>query len=139
MGEKELIVSIPTLARYIEGNKEALETSFQSLEVAGTTDAKPENPNPFRAEIMETWVLIKGGYQPDRGLDLHLNGIATPIFIQKNAGQSYKRSPETRNLDPSSMTSILGEYFVKGGILVIEDKPTNQQEWVYVTKEEPTN
>ncbi|RDX91946.1 hypothetical protein CR513_25989, partial [Mucuna pruriens] len=85
MGEKELIINTPTPAGYIEGDKEDLETSFQSLEVAGTTDAKPENPSPSRVEIMAVRVLIKGGYQPGRGLGPHLKGIATPIFILENA------------------------------------------------------
>ncbi|RDX87804.1 hypothetical protein CR513_30664, partial [Mucuna pruriens] len=52
MGEKELIISTPTPTRYIEGEEEALETSFQSLKVTGTTHTKPGNLSPSRVEIM---------------------------------------------------------------------------------------
>ncbi|RDX92397.1 hypothetical protein CR513_25484, partial [Mucuna pruriens] len=49
MGENELMVSTPLPTGYIEEDEEALETSFQSLEVASTINAGIKAPNPFRA------------------------------------------------------------------------------------------
>ncbi|RDY07405.1 hypothetical protein CR513_08501, partial [Mucuna pruriens] len=45
-GEKELIINTPLLVKYIEGDEEALETSFQALEIVGTTSAKMRGGDP---------------------------------------------------------------------------------------------
>ncbi|RDY05015.1 hypothetical protein CR513_11200, partial [Mucuna pruriens] len=66
--------------KYIEGDEEALETSFQSLEIASTAGAETEQEGfkPSRVVIMAARVLIKGGYQPCNGLGNKLEGIAEP-------------------------------------------------------------
>ncbi|RDX73374.1 hypothetical protein CR513_47034, partial [Mucuna pruriens] len=94
-GEKELIISTPTLAEYIEGDNEALETSFQSLEIASTTGAAIEqgSSKPSREEIMVARIIIEEGYQPGIGLGHILEGITEPVTIQENpskAGLSYQ-------------------------------------------------
>ncbi|RDX63355.1 hypothetical protein CR513_58230, partial [Mucuna pruriens] len=38
-----------------------------------TTNIGPESPNPSRAEIRVTRILIKEGYQPSKGLGPHLS------------------------------------------------------------------
>ncbi|RDY11603.1 hypothetical protein CR513_03703, partial [Mucuna pruriens] len=54
MGEKELMISTPLPAEYVEGDEEALETSFKALEIVGTTsaEAKREGPKLSRTTIM---------------------------------------------------------------------------------------
>ncbi|RDY10812.1 hypothetical protein CR513_04613, partial [Mucuna pruriens] len=80
--------STPMLAEYIEGDNEVLETSFQSLKIASTTSAEIEKrgPKSSRVEIMADRVLIKGGYQPGKGLCHKLEGIAEPVMVQENLG-----------------------------------------------------
>ncbi|RDY12556.1 hypothetical protein CR513_02624, partial [Mucuna pruriens] len=84
MGEKELVISTPTPEEYIEGEEEALETSFQALKIAN-----PENisstPTTKKLAIR---MMIKEGYQPGKGLGPHLSGISTPIRIQENKGRA---------------------------------------------------
>ncbi|RDX62883.1 hypothetical protein CR513_58741, partial [Mucuna pruriens] len=84
MREKELMISTPMPAEYIEGDEEALETSFQSLEIVGTTGDELEQGGlkPSRAVIMAARELIKGGYQSGKGLGSRLEGIADSIIIQ---------------------------------------------------------
>ncbi|RDY13371.1 hypothetical protein CR513_01718, partial [Mucuna pruriens] len=50
MGEKELVITTPTPDEYIEGDEEALEASFQSLEVVGAARFESRNTMPTSAE-----------------------------------------------------------------------------------------
>ncbi|RDX92419.1 hypothetical protein CR513_25468, partial [Mucuna pruriens] len=118
MGEKELVISTLVLDEYIEEDEEALETSFQSLEVASATNVCLENPTPSAAEVMAFRVMIKGGYQPGKRLGPHLNGIPTPITIQENAGKAgldYQggnedpSQPDKPVEDESTKAEALGE------------------------------
>ncbi|RDX92467.1 hypothetical protein CR513_25404, partial [Mucuna pruriens] len=108
MGEKELVISTHMPEEYIEEDEEALETSFQSLEVAEATSFDPENPTPSLVEDMAFQVMIKEGYQLGKGLGPYLNGISTPITIQENvgkAGLSYQGGNQTlANLTNQSRT-----------------------------------
>ncbi|RDY09901.1 hypothetical protein CR513_05669, partial [Mucuna pruriens] len=54
MGEKEMMVSTPLPMEYVEEDKEALETSFQALEIVGTTsvEAKGGDLKLSKATIM---------------------------------------------------------------------------------------
>ncbi|RDX70652.1 hypothetical protein CR513_50076, partial [Mucuna pruriens] len=75
MGEKKLMISMPLPVEYIERDEEALETSFQTLEIMGTTSAEVEvgGLKPSKAAIMAAKMLID-------------NGIAKPITLQENLG-----------------------------------------------------
>ncbi|RDX64298.1 hypothetical protein CR513_57156, partial [Mucuna pruriens] len=88
--EKELIINTPLPAEYIEGDEEALETSFQVLEIVGTTSAKVEggDPKPSRAVVMATKVLINNGFQPSKGLSKELHSIVKSVMMQENPGRS---------------------------------------------------
>ncbi|RDX78141.1 hypothetical protein CR513_41617, partial [Mucuna pruriens] len=83
MGEKELMVSTPLLAEYVKGDEEALETSFQALEIVGTTSIETEGRDlrPFKAIVMETKVLINNGFQPGKGLGKELDGMTKPVAL----------------------------------------------------------
>ncbi|RDX61234.1 hypothetical protein CR513_60549, partial [Mucuna pruriens] len=80
------MVSTPLPTEHVEGDKEALETSFQALEIVGTTNVKEEKgaPKPSKAAIMATKILINNVFEPDKGLGKKLDGIAKPVTIQEN-------------------------------------------------------
>ncbi|RDY00988.1 hypothetical protein CR513_15743, partial [Mucuna pruriens] len=99
MGEKELVINTPAPEEYIEEDEEALETSFQSLEVA--LDSSPESPTSLpTVEKIAFRVMIKEGYQPGKGLGPHLNGIPAPIMIVNNEPSSSGNTFPMRE-DPS--------------------------------------
>ncbi|RDX82983.1 hypothetical protein CR513_36175, partial [Mucuna pruriens] len=81
MGEKELM--------YVERNEEALETSFQALEIVGTTSAKTEggDPRPSRATVMAAKVLISNSFQLNKGLGKELDGMTKLVVLQENLGR----------------------------------------------------
>ncbi|RDY11350.1 hypothetical protein CR513_04007, partial [Mucuna pruriens] len=88
--EKELMISAPLPIEYVEGDEEALETSFQALEIVGTSSAKAEEGGPklSRVAIMATKVLINNGFQPNKGLGKELDGIAELVALQENLVRS---------------------------------------------------
>ncbi|RDY11064.1 hypothetical protein CR513_04322, partial [Mucuna pruriens] len=143
MGEKELVISTPLLEGYIEGNEEALETSFQSLEFTTTPSPGSENPTPPSvAKDMTFRVMIKEGYHPGKGLGLHLNGIPTPIVMRENMGKArlgYHRDNQEGNLASFQEEPTLTQCFVWGGVAMIGDEPTSQQEEVFVTQDPLAN
>ncbi|RDY12590.1 hypothetical protein CR513_02583, partial [Mucuna pruriens] len=134
MGEKELMISTTTPKEYIEGEEEALETSFQSLEIANS-----ENISSTPAtEKMEIRVMIKEGYQPGKGLGPHLNGIPTPITVQENkgrAGLGYQGGNQGKHIDSFPNQSSLNQYFVSGGVTMIGDEPRSWREELHKIKE----
>ncbi|RDX97442.1 hypothetical protein CR513_19786, partial [Mucuna pruriens] len=103
MGEKEMMVSTPLPTEYIEGDEEALETSFQALEIVGTTNIEAERGDlkPSKATIMTTKVLITNGFESGKRLARRLNDIAEPVAIQENPGQAklgYSRAAKRGKL-----------------------------------------
>ncbi|RDX96429.1 hypothetical protein CR513_20912, partial [Mucuna pruriens] len=68
-GEENLLVSKLSTTHYIEAAKEALETSFQSLEIMGTTyvEILPKKPQFSNATMMIVKIIISGGYQSGHG------------------------------------------------------------------------
>ncbi|RDX67112.1 hypothetical protein CR513_54043, partial [Mucuna pruriens] len=90
MGEKGLMISTPLPVEYVEGDEEALETSFQVLEIVGTSNTEVEEGGPklSRAAIMAAKVLISNGFQPDKGLGKELDGIIELVALQENLGRS---------------------------------------------------
>ncbi|RDX93934.1 hypothetical protein CR513_23744, partial [Mucuna pruriens] len=121
MGEQELVISTPVPDKYIEEEEEALETSFQALEIA----ASPEEP-PSAAENMAFRVMIKEGYQPGKGLGPLLEGIPAPIEIQENkgrAGLGYQAGNQER-ARPARAT--WGQHFVRESVAMIDNQPKDQ-------------
>ncbi|RDX87448.1 Retrovirus-related Pol polyprotein from transposon 17.6, partial [Mucuna pruriens] len=103
MGEKELMISTPFPTEYVEGDEEALETSFLALEIVGTTSAEVEEEGSKlpRAAIMVAKVLINNSFQPGKGLSKDLNDIAESVALQENPGRfrlGYTRVAEERRL-----------------------------------------
>ncbi|RDX63959.1 hypothetical protein CR513_57539, partial [Mucuna pruriens] len=134
MGEKELIISTPFLVEYIEG--EALETSFQALEIVGTANVEVEGGDPrlSRVAVMASKVLINNSFQPGKGLGKELHGIA-----------ELKERPGWRDHDKQLAWPDLYRYFTSGGIIslelivVVEDQSPELAEWVYPTARELDN
>ena len=64
-GEEDSLVSGPSSSRYIEAEEEALETTFQSLEIVGNAyvEPYPMNPRLSRASLLTTKVMLKEGYE----------------------------------------------------------------------------
>ncbi|RDX90444.1 hypothetical protein CR513_27684, partial [Mucuna pruriens] len=89
MREKELMISTPLPTEYVERDEEALLTSFQVLEIVGTTstEVKVGGSKLSRAAIMAAKVLISIGFQLGKGLGKELDGIAEPIALKENLGR----------------------------------------------------
>ncbi|RDX97015.1 Retrovirus-related Pol polyprotein from transposon 17.6, partial [Mucuna pruriens] len=89
MGEKELLISTHLPIEYVERDEEALETSFQALEIVVITNAEMEEGGSklSRVAIIATKVLISNGLQLGKGLGKELDGIAEPIALQENLGR----------------------------------------------------
>ncbi|RDY08034.1 hypothetical protein CR513_07790, partial [Mucuna pruriens] len=116
MGEKELVTSTPTPEEYIEGEEEALETSFKALEIANSENISATSTT----EKMAIRVMIKEGYQPNKGLGPHLSGISTPIRIQENKERTrlgYKGDDQGKYIGSLPNQSSLDQYFISGGII----------------------
>ncbi|RDX70794.1 hypothetical protein CR513_49919, partial [Mucuna pruriens] len=145
MGEKELMISTPLPAKYVERDKEALETSFQTLEIVGTTSTKAEEEGPklFKAAIMVVKVLISNGFQPSKGLGKGLDGIAEPVVVQENlerfilgyTGATEERRPGRKVPGKKWIRPDLYRYFTSGSIIspnqivMIEDQLPVLKEW----------
>ncbi|RDX60418.1 hypothetical protein CR513_61438, partial [Mucuna pruriens] len=87
MGEKELMITTPVPEEYIEGDEEALEASFQSLEVDGTKRGKLGGATLPPQVNTTLQIMIKEGYQPGKGLGPHLTGTPAPIQVSENPGR----------------------------------------------------
>ncbi|RDX78461.1 hypothetical protein CR513_41266, partial [Mucuna pruriens] len=83
LGEKELVITTPVPEEYIEGDEEALETSIQSLEVDNGREPGAMPPQANTA----LQIMIKGGYQPGKGLGPQLTGTPAPIQVSENPGR----------------------------------------------------
>jgi len=68
--EEDLLVSGPLPTPYIEAAEEALETSFQALEIVGTMYVEPYKVNPYlsKASIMMAKTMLKVGYKYGQAL-----------------------------------------------------------------------
>ncbi|RDX60131.1 hypothetical protein CR513_61760, partial [Mucuna pruriens] len=134
VGEKELVISTLAPEEYIEGNEEALETSFQSLEF---TDLENPSLSPT-VEKMAFRVMIKEGYQPGKGLGPHLNGISTLNKGKVGLGY-YGGNNQGKDLDSSPIAFNLDQHFTRGEVAMIRDEPMSHQRGVCITKEELAN
>ncbi|XP_017416451.2 uncharacterized protein LOC108327238 [Vigna angularis] len=101
VGEEDFLVSGPSSSRYIEVAEEALEKTFQSLEIVGNTYVEPfaVNPHLSRASIMMAKVMLKDGYVHGKGLGRYGQGRAFPLEVVENKnryGLGYKPTKEDR-------------------------------------------
>ncbi|RDX77672.1 hypothetical protein CR513_42166, partial [Mucuna pruriens] len=98
MGERELMVSTPLPVEYVEEDEEALETSFQALEIVGTTSVETEgDPRPSRVAIMAAKVLISNDFQPGKGLGKEFDGMTKPVVIRSLRPTSSRPSRASRS------------------------------------------
>ncbi|RDY00181.1 hypothetical protein CR513_16662, partial [Mucuna pruriens] len=129
MGEKEIMVCTPFLTEYIEEDEEALETSFQALEIIGTTSIETRRGDikPSKAVIIAAKVLITNGFKPGKRLG-RIDGMANPMAIQENprrAGLGYSMAARKAKLGwkvQSKQQARTSLYccFICGGIVTPE-------------------
>ena len=76
-------MSGPSSSCYIEAAEEALETTFQSLEIVGNAYVEPfpMNPHLSRASLMTTKVMLKEGYEYKKGLGKYEQGLTYPLEV----------------------------------------------------------
>ncbi|RDX65966.1 hypothetical protein CR513_55321, partial [Mucuna pruriens] len=111
MGEKELVITTPAPEGYIE-------------EVKGTKKGKPEDTTSPQANTA-LQIMIKGGYQPGKGLGPHLEGTPAPIQVLENLGRFGVNYQES-----DSKVVVRGQSFVRGSVSVIGEETGNQAGWV---------
>ncbi|RDY00938.1 hypothetical protein CR513_15785, partial [Mucuna pruriens] len=149
-----MMVSMPFPTEYIK-DEEALETSFQALEIVGTTsiEAKRGNLKPSKAAIMAAKVLITNGFEPSKGLVRRLNSIANLVAIQENPGRvglgysraARKAKPGWKVQSKQQARTSLYHYFTSGGIVTpenaatVEDQLMEPVEWVHPMARELDN
>jgi len=88
-GEENLLVCGPTSTPYIEAVEEALETSFQALEIVSTTYVEPFKVNPYlsSASLMMARTMMKEGYKYGSGLGQNNIGSVMPLKLVENKGR----------------------------------------------------
>ncbi|KAL2318714.1 hypothetical protein Fmac_032590 [Flemingia macrophylla] len=75
--EDDMLINKPSALPYVDAVEEAIETSFQALEIA--------NVEKFLRDMkMVTQMLTRTGYQPGQGLGKNSQGIIEPPIIRDN-------------------------------------------------------
>jgi len=85
-GEEDLVVCGSTSTPYIEATEEALETSFQALEIVSTTYVEPFKVNPCLSNVslMVAKTMMKEGYKYGSGLGKNSTGSVKPLKLVEN-------------------------------------------------------
>jgi len=88
-GEEELLVCGPTSTPYIEAAEEALETSFQALEIVSTAyiESFKVNPHLSSASLMMARTMMEKGYECGNGLGKNNDGSLKPLELIENRGR----------------------------------------------------
>jgi len=88
-GEEDFIVSGPLSSRYIETAEEALETSFQALEIVNNVYVEPFQVNPYLsdASLMMAKTMLRKGYKYGNGLCKKGTGPVFPLELVGNRGR----------------------------------------------------
>jgi len=88
-GEEDFLVSGPLPTPYIETAEEALETSFQALEIVGTMYVEPFKINPClsKASVMVAKTMLKDGYKYGQALGKRGQGLLRPLKLPENKGR----------------------------------------------------
>jgi len=86
-----MLVSKPTTTLYIEAAEEALETAFQSLEIANTSYIRERallpKHQPLNASMMVAKIMLESGYHPGDGLGKNQQGVVDVIMPVENKDQ----------------------------------------------------
>jgi len=87
-GEEDMLVSKPTITPYIEAIEKALETAFQSFEIANTSYIKERALLPkhqlSNASMMVAKIMLEKGYHPGDGLGKNQQGVVDIIMPVEN-------------------------------------------------------
>jgi len=99
--EEDLLVCGPTPTPYIEAAEEALETSFQALEIVSTAYIEPFQVNPHlsKASLMVAKTMMEKGYKYRSGLGKNNDGSMKPLELIENKeryGLGYKPTQADR-------------------------------------------
>jgi len=88
-GEEDLMVCGPTSTPYIEAAEEALETSFQALEIVSTAYIEPFRVSPHlsSASLMVARAMMEKGYECGNGLGKNNDGSVKPLELIENRGR----------------------------------------------------
>jgi len=88
-GEEDFLVSGPLPTPYIEIAEEALETSFQALEIVGTMYVEPFKINPYlsKAWVMMEKTMLKEGYKYGQAIGKSGQGLLYPLKLIENKGR----------------------------------------------------
>jgi len=100
-GEEDLLVSKPLSSPYIEAIEEALETSFQALEIVEMMYVEPPRVNPClsSASLMMAKFMLKEGYKYGQGLGKNGQGLVHQLKLIENKeryGLGYKPTREDK-------------------------------------------
>jgi len=87
--EEDLLVCGPTSTPYIEVTEEALETSFQALEIVSTTyiESFKVNPHLSSVSLMVARTMMEKGYECGNGLGKNNDGSVKPLELIENRGR----------------------------------------------------
>ncbi|XP_027343037.1 uncharacterized protein LOC113855605 [Abrus precatorius] len=95
--EEDLLVTKPSSTPYIDVTEEALETSFQALEITNTTyvgeGTSVMKPQPSNTAMMIARVMLEEGYWPGCGLGKNEQGLIElpkPIDNKDRFGLGYR-------------------------------------------------
>ncbi len=80
-GEEAMLVTKPQSVPYVETTEQALESSFQTLELQEVLR------NNRGATDMVAKVMLKNGYEEGKRLGTRLQGIVQPITVAKKEGR----------------------------------------------------
>jgi len=101
--EDDILVSKPPSTSYIEATEEALETSFQALEIANAGYVKEGMPivelQSSDTSMMVAKIMLKNGYQCGHGLGRNEQGLSQIPKLMENKGRfglGYKPSKADR-------------------------------------------
>ena len=88
-GEEDFIVSGPLSSKYIETAEEALEISFQALEIVSNAYVEPFQINPYLsdASLMMAKTMLKKGYKYGDGLGRNGTRLVVPLDLVGNKGR----------------------------------------------------
>ncbi|KAL2347436.1 hypothetical protein Fmac_001436 [Flemingia macrophylla] len=75
--EDDMLISKPSALPYVDATEEAIETSFQALEIANV-EKRPRNTKKA------VHIMAKNGYYPGQGLGRNSQGVSEPPIIMGN-------------------------------------------------------
>ncbi|KAL2327548.1 hypothetical protein Fmac_020975 [Flemingia macrophylla] len=75
--EDDMLISKPSTLPYVDAAEEALETSFQALEIANVE----KHPRDMKKAIH---IMTKYGFHPGQGLGKYSQGVNKPPIIEGN-------------------------------------------------------